>query len=175
MSSPDLSRRDFCKAAAGTVLLSAASTARVLGANERIQFGVIGCGGMGTGHLGGLVKRSDPDNIRVVAVCDVYQRRLTRAKQISGTDGSLDYRRLMDRKAIDAVLIATPDHWHGKIAVDALESGKHVYVEKPMTHTVEQALAVRDTVRRTRKVLQVGPQATGQDGYWQAQEAIRAG
>jgi len=92
----------------------------------------------------------------------------------AGADASLDYRKILDRKDIDAVLIATPDHWHGKIAMEAMESGKHVYVEKPMTHTVEQALAVRDTVRRTTKVLQVGPQATGDDGYWQAQTAIKA-
>ncbi|HEV3260530.1 MAG TPA: Gfo/Idh/MocA family oxidoreductase [Gemmataceae bacterium] len=176
MNSPDLSRRDFCKAAASaTALFAAASSARALGANDRIQFGVIGCGGMGTGHLGGLVKRGDQDNIRVLAVCDVYQRRLMRAKKISGADGHADYRKLLDRKDIDAVLIATPDHWHGKIAMDAMESGKHIYVEKPMTHTVEQALAVRETARRTKKVLQVGPQATGEDGYWQAHEAIKAG
>ena len=175
MNAPDLSRRDFCKAAAATALLTAASPARALGANDRIHFGVIGCGGMGTGHLGGLVKRSDQDNIRVLAVCDVYQRRLTRARKISGADGQADYRKLLDRKDLDAVVIATPDHWHGKIAIDAMQAGKHVYVEKPMTHTVEQALAVRETARRTGKVLQVGPQATGEDGYWQAHEAIRAG
>jgi predicted dehydrogenase len=174
-TSSSTSRRDFCKSAAGAVLLSAASAARAAGSNDRIHFGVIGCGGMGTGHLGGLVKRADKDNLQVLAVCDVYQRRLTRAQKISAAEGSLDYRKVLDRKEIDAVLIATPDHWHGKIAIDAMEAGKHVYVEKPMTHTVEQALAVREAVRRTKRILQVGPQATGDDGVWQAHEAIRAG
>jgi predicted dehydrogenase len=176
MDSTELSRRDFCKAAAaGAALLTAASAARAAGANDRVHFGVVGCGGMGTGHLTSLVRRREQDNVRVLAVCDVYRRRLGRAQKLSGADGSLDYRRLLDRKDLDAILIATPDHWHGKIAVDALEAGKHVYVEKPLTHTVEQALAVRDAVRRTGKVLQVGPQATGEDGYWQAHEAIAAG
>ncbi|MGD9644497.1 MAG: Gfo/Idh/MocA family protein [Pirellulales bacterium] len=145
------------------------------GANDRVQFAVIGCGGMGTGHLRNLVERGERDNIRVAAVCDVYQRRLTRAREIAGCEGSLDYRPLLERDDIDAVLIATPDHWHAKIAGDALEAGKHVYVEKPMTHTVEQAIELRNTVRRTGKVLQVGPQGTGDDKFWQAHDALRAG
>jgi predicted dehydrogenase len=148
----------------------------ILGADDRIRFGVVGCGGMGTGHVYSLVKRGPEDNVAVVAVCDVYRRRITRAVgAAAGAEGYDDYRRLLDRKDIDAVLIATPDHWHGKISIEAMESGKHVYCEKPMTHTVEQALQVRDAVRRTGKVLQVGPQATGQDKYWRAREAIAAG
>ena len=96
-------------------------------------------------------------------------------KSISGGEGYLDYRKLLDRDDIDAVLIATPDHWHSKIAIDAMASGKHVYVEKPMTHTVEQAIELRDAVARYGKVLEVGPQATGNDGVWLAHEAIHAG
>ncbi|MDB5306749.1 MAG: hypothetical protein JWO38_951 [Gemmataceae bacterium] len=176
MSPTTPSRREFFQAAAGgSLLLTAASAGRVLGANDRLNMGVIGCGGMGTGHLNGLVKRAEADKVRVVAVCDVYQRRLTRAKSISGAEAHLDYRKVLDRKDLDAVLIATPDHWHGKISVEAVEAGKHVYCEKPLTHTVEQAIAVREAVRRTKKVLQVGPNATASDGYWQAGEAVRAG
>ncbi len=172
------SRREFLRIAAlgsGLVAFPHVGRSRVLGANDRVNFGVIGCGGMGTGHLGSLVRRSDEDNLKVLAVSDVYQRRLTRAKGICGGDGYLDYRRLIERKDIDAVLVATPDHWHAKISIEALESGKHVYVEKPMTHTVEQAIALRDTVRRTGKVLQVGPNATASDSYWVANKAIREG
>lgn len=150
-------------------------SARVFGANERIGFAVIGTGGMGTGHLGSLVKRSQEDNIQVRAVSDVYRRRLNRAQKICGGDGYLDYRRILERKDIDAVLIATPDHWHAKISIDAMESGKDVYVEKPMTHTVEQAIAVRNTVRRTKRILQVGPNATSNDSYWVAREAVASG
>jgi predicted dehydrogenase len=151
------------------------NSSAVSGANDRIRFAVIGCGGMGTGHLNSLVKRSQEDNIKVVAVSDVYQRRLTRAKSICQGDAYLDYRKLLERNDIDAVLIATPDHWHSKISIDAMETGKHVYVEKPMTHTVEQALELRNAVKRTRKILQVGPNGTANDSYWQAHEAIKAG
>ena len=87
----------------------------------------------------------------------------------------MDYRKLLEQKDIDAVLIATPDHWHGKISIDAMESGKHVYCEKPMTHTVEQALQVRDAVKRYKKVFQVGPNAIASDTYWKAREAILQG
>jgi predicted dehydrogenase len=175
MTSTISSRRTFLKTAGGAALLTAASASRVLGANERIIMGVIGCGGMGSGHLVGLVKRAEADKVQVAAVCDVYQRRLSRAQKISSAEGSLDYRKVLDRKELDAVLIATPDHWHGKISIDAVEAGKHVYCEKPLTHTVEQAIAVRDAVRKTKKILQVGPNATADDAYWQAREAIRAG
>ncbi|HXJ72525.1 MAG TPA: Gfo/Idh/MocA family oxidoreductase, partial [Candidatus Dormibacteraeota bacterium] len=173
-----LSRRSFLASstlAAGALSLPAASYAASLGANDRIRFAVIGCGGMGTGHLSSLVKRGEADNIQVVAVSDVYQRRLTRAIGICHGTGDRDYRRVLERKDIDAVLIATPDHWHAKISIDALESGKHVYVEKPMTHTVEQALALREAVKRTGRILQVGPNGTANDSYWVAHEAIRAG
>ncbi|MEW6157584.1 MAG: Gfo/Idh/MocA family oxidoreductase [Verrucomicrobiota bacterium] len=175
---PPPSRRAFLKTvatSAGAIALPAFLPASAIGANDRVRFGVIGCGGMGTGHLHNLVKRSEADNLQVVAVSDVYQRRLTRAKGICQGEGYLDYRKLLDRKDVDAVLIATPDHWHARISIDAMESGKHVYVEKPMTHTVEQALALRNAVRKTGKVLQVGPNGTASDSYWVAQEAIRAG
>ncbi len=168
-----LSRRSFvATAATGTLALSAG---RVLGANDRIRMAVIGCGGMGTGHLGGLVKRAEAENIAVPAVCDVYARRLERAKKICKGEGSSDYRKILDRKDVDAVLIATPDHWHAKITIEAMEAGKNVYVEKPMTHTIEQAISVRNAARKTKKILQVGPNATADDGYWQAGEAIKSG
>ena len=172
------SRRDFLKTttlAASALTLSRSARGAVLGANDRIHFGVIGCGGMGTGHLNSLVKRGEADNIKVLAVSDVYQRRLTRAKGICQGEGFMDYRKLLERKDIDAVLIATPDHWHSKISMDAMEAGKHVYVEKPMTHTVEQAIELRKAVKRTGKILQVGPNGTANDSYWQAHEAIQAG
>jgi predicted dehydrogenase len=176
MQSPSLSRRRFIQnttLAAGVMALGPRFNA--FGANERIRFGVIGCGGMGSGHLGGLVKRKGEANIDVTGVCDVYQRRLTRARNMSGAEGWMDYRRLLERPEIDAVLIATPDHWHAKIAMEAMEAGKHVYVEKPMTHTIEQAIALRNKVRSTGKILQVGPNGTANDSYWKAREAIAAG
>jgi predicted dehydrogenase len=177
-SQHDVSRRDFVRtsvAAAGAATMAALAPAVAIGANDRIRMGVIGVGGQGTGHVAGLVKRAKADNVEVVAVCDVYRRRITRAQSISKAEGYSDYRKVLERPDIDAVLIATPDHWHAKIAGDALEAGKHVYCEKPMTHTVEQAIELRDKVRRHKRVLQVGPNATANDGYWQAQRAIRDG
>jgi len=108
-------------------------------------------------------------------VSDVYQRRLARAKGLCQGDAYPDYRRLLERKDIDAVLIATPDHWHAKISMEAMETGKHVYVEKPMTHTVEQALKLRDAVQHAAGFLQVGPNGTANDSYWVAHQAIQAG
>jgi predicted dehydrogenase len=178
MKIPKTSRRTFLKStamASGALALPQFVRATTFGASDRIRFAVVGCGGMGTGHLGSLVKRSEADNIQVVAVSDVYQRRLTRAKNICKGDGYLDYRKLLERKDVDAVLIATPDHWHAKISIDAMEAGKHVYVEKPMTHTVEQAVELREAVKRTGKTLQVGPNGTANDSYWAAHEAIKAG
>lgn len=170
-----LSRRRFASSSLAALSLGTLLPSTVRGANERIRIGVIGCGGMGTGHVGSLVKRATEENIEVAAVSDVYQRRLTRARSICRGEGYADYRRLLDRKDIDAVLIATPDHWHGKIAIDALDAGKHVYCEKPLTHTIEQALAVRNAARRHRLIFQVGPNGTASDGYWKAHDAVAAG
>jgi len=179
MTNPTISRRHFLKTstavAAGAVAFSRASYAAIIVVNDRIRFGVVVCGGMGTGHLSRLVKRSDASNLKVIAVSDVYQRRLTRAKGICQGEGYPDYRKLLERSDLDAVLIATPDHWHSKISIEAMDSGKDVYVEKPMTHTVEQALQLRDAVKRTKRTLQVGPNGTANDSYWQAHEAIKPG
>ena len=179
MSDSTISRRKFVVASAATVgaitMGDRLAAARPIGANDRINFGVIGTGGMGTGHVNALVGRGEADNLRCVAVCDVYQKRVTNAQKVCKGEGYLDYRRLLERNDIDAVLIATPDHWHAKLSMDAMQAGKHVYCEKPLTHTVEQAIALRDAVRRHKKVLQVGPQGTGDDSYWKAREAIQAG
>jgi predicted dehydrogenase len=172
------SRRTFLKTTAvstGALAMGALNVSRGIGANDRIRIGVIGCGGQGGGHLGDMVKRSEQENIQVVGVCDVYQRRLSRAKGVSKAEGYLDYRKLLERNDIDAVLIATPDHWHSKISIDAMDSGKHVYCEKPMTHTVEQAIQVRNAVRKTGKILQVGPNATADDSCWKASQAVKEG
>ncbi len=173
-----LSRRSFVKSSAlatSSLALTALNQSRAAGANDRIRIGVIGVGGMGTGHVRGLVDKSEKETIQVVAVSDVFQRRVNRAKGICKGEGYLDYRRLLDRNDIDAVLIATPDHWHAKISIEALESGKHVYCEKPMTHTVEQAIQVRNAVRKQKKIFQVGPNATANDSYWKARQAIAEG
>src|SRR5947209_7413043 len=108
VDSGGVTRRDLLKTAAAVAACGIPAPARAAGANDRIRFGCIGVGGMGTGHVGSLVKRGEADNIEVVAVCDVYQRRITRAQGISKGEGYNDYRRLLERKDVDAVLIATP-------------------------------------------------------------------
>jgi len=183
MKTKHLSRRGFLKsaaAAAGAVTFGGLIPSTVLGANDRITFGMIGVGGMGTGHVNSLVGRSEDDNIRVVAISDCYKSRITRAINICKeksyeASGFMDYRKLLEQKDIDAVLIATPDHWHSKISIDAMDAGKHVYCEKPLTLTVEQALEVRNAVKRYNKVLQVGPNYTADDQFWKAKDIIQSG
>jgi len=165
-------------AATSPLLLSAASWGRVLGSNQRLNLGVIGTGGMGTGHLQRLVKRSKDDELDVSWVCDVYRRRLDNARQVASLpsgNATMEYRRVLDDPDVDAVVIATPDHWHTKIAIEAMEAGKDVFCEKPLSHTIPQALACRDAVHRTGRTLQVGPQGTSDGLFWSARRAIAEG
>lgn len=130
---------------------------------------------MGSGHLRALMENADDYRSKVVAVCDVYRRRLNRAREIAGCDGYMDYRELLQRKDIDAVFVVTPDHWHSKLSIEALAAGKNVYCEKPMTLTVDQAFEVRDAVKKSGKVFQVGPNRTADDRFWKSQQFIREG
>ncbi len=177
-----LSRRGFLRSTLATAtaatLLPASSWSRIRGSDGRLRLAVIGTGGMGMSHLRSLVERGERDNVAVTRVCDVYRRRLEEAIAASGgtpESGTLEYREVLDDPAVDAVLIATPDHWHTKIAIEAMEAGKDVYCVKPLSHTIEQALACREAVRRTGRVLQVGPQGTSDDRYWKAHRAISEG
>ncbi len=170
-------RRQFFKqSAVASLVMSAAGYRRVQGANGRIRVGIIGVGSQGYNyHLLGLLEHGEEYGCEIAAVCDVYRRRLKRAMEKAGCEGFMDYREVLGRDDIDAVIIVTPDHWHAKIAIEAMEAGKHVYCEKPMTLTIEQAFQVREAVHRTGKVFQVGPQRTADDQFWKAQELIRAG
>ncbi|MCG3126316.1 MAG: Inositol 2-dehydrogenase/D-chiro-inositol 3-dehydrogenase [Phycisphaerae bacterium] len=159
----------------GGVLATAASKKKVLGANERVRMGQIGVGGMGGGHLRSLVRNSTSYNCDVVAVCDLFSKRREYAAQHANCKGYIDYRELLERKDVDAVLIATPDHWHAPIAIDAMRAGKDVYLEKPMTYTAEEAVRVRDVCEETGAVMQVGTQYTSMDCYWRARQAVSDG
>ncbi len=170
----NLTRRTFVKTAATIPFLSAASYSRVLGSNERLQIAFIGTGGMGTAHANNLAERVDAENVHITNVCDVYRRRLMNVAKITGGKPTLEYRDIIDSPDVDAVVVSTPDHWHTKIAIEAMESGKDVYCEKPLSHTIEQALACRDAVHRTGRILQVGPQGTSNPRYWAARKAIEA-
>ncbi|MGE5569495.1 MAG: Gfo/Idh/MocA family protein [Rhodospirillales bacterium] len=166
-------------AAASAQSAGARSAERVIGANDRIRVAIIGMGGMGTVHLRAFMEQSEVEkDIEVVAVCDVYEKRRERARDIarlSDKDVYQDYRDLLARGDIDAVLIATPDHWHGRMALDALVAGKDVYLEKPMTHTIEEAKAIVEAVKKHNRILQVGNQGLSAPSTHKVKELIDAG
>lgn len=185
MKNKDISRRKFVKGLAGSAAgmavlgsgteMLAKSYSRIAGANERLNIGVIGCGGMGTHHMNALVKMKKQDNVEIVAVSDVYTNRLEKAQTLTGGKGIKDYRQLLDNKDIDYVLIATPEHWHYQMTLDALDAGKNVYVEKPMTHTIEQAKGIVKKMSGSKLKLQVGVQGMSDDSYETAHKMIQEG
>ena len=156
-------------------MLTARGYSAVPGANDRLRVGVIGAGGMATNHMETMVKDRDTDNFEIVNVCDIYDKRLDKAAQLTGGKPVKEYRRLLDNKDIDWVLIATPEHWHFQMAMDALDAGKHVYVEKPMTHSIEQAKKLTEKVKSTGRKLQVGVQGMSDESYAVANDHIKAG
>jgi predicted dehydrogenase len=175
MDQSQVGRRDFLKttgtaaAAAGAIgLISAPSPARAQGSNEKIRIGFIGPGGRGFGaHVKTLAKLANEGaNIELTAVNDVYSVQADKVadyiKEQTGVTPKKyeDYADLLADKNVDAVCIGTPDHWHAKQTIAALKAGKHVYCEKPMTKTVEEALAVVDAWQDTGKIMQVGVQST---------------
>jgi predicted dehydrogenase len=170
-----VSRRTFV-AATGAALFTARSYAQIKGANERLLVGVIGCGGMAAGHMESLVKMRDTDNVQVTAVCDLYDKRLEQAAQVTGGKQYKRYEELLRSRDIDYILNATPEHWHAKITLDAAEAGKHIYCEKPMTRTVDQAKKVVAKIRATPGIkLQVGVQGMSDDSYIAANKYINDG
>jgi predicted dehydrogenase len=163
-------RRDFLRTAStvtGATLF--AGTANAAGASapmDPINIGFIGCGGMGSNHLKQLASRKD---IAVTWVCDVDQQRLDAAAKII-SDGSgkspastKDLRKLLDVQSVDAVFVATPDHWHAPAAILALNAGKHVYVEKPCCHNIREGRLLTEAALKSGKVLQVGTQSRSTD------------
>jgi predicted dehydrogenase len=138
------------------VLTTAATQTRILGAADRISAGIIGAGGRGR-YLTGQFKEL---GVNMAAVCDVYGPNLQAGlkEASSGARPFHDYRQLLDDKSIEAVVVATPDHWHARMVIDAVEAGKDVYVEKPLAHKIDEGFQVIDAVRRTRRVVQVGTQ-----------------
>jgi predicted dehydrogenase len=172
----DLSRRGFLKqsaAAAGAAAL-AAPAAGALGANEAVRVGCIGTGGRCQALMRALVR---VPNVRIVAVCDIYDGNLNAGRQLaaSGAFATKHYKQLLDRKDIDAVLIATPNHWHVPMTVDACAAGKDVYVEKPLTHRVEEGPVVIEAQNKHSRIVQVGTQQRSMPHIREAYEILRAG
>ena len=170
----DVTRRGFL-VTASALPLTAASAARVIGANDRLQIGVIGAGGMATGHMKALNGMKESDNCRMVAVCDVYDKRLDAAAELTGGQKYKEYRRLLENKDIDYVLIATPEHWHAQMTLDAADAGKHIYCEKPMTWNIEQAKKVVAKIKSTNLKMQVGVQGMSDDSYETANKFVKEG
>jgi predicted dehydrogenase len=142
--------------------------------NDNIQIALIGAGGMGMGDTSIAVALP---GVKLIAVCDIYDGRLTRAKERWGGDlfTTRDYREILARKDIDAVIIATPDHWHQRITIEALEAGKDVYCEKPMIHSIDEGPAMIEAQRRTGRTLQIGSQYVSSLVYQKAKELLSAG
>lgn len=162
----------------------APSTGRVIGANDRIVVGYIGVGGppsnspgMGLAHIRSQKEKASENNIAQAAVCDLWTTRVDVGKKAigEGCEGYDDYRKILDRKDIDAVLIATHDIWHEQISIDAMNAGKHVYCEKPMTRYLGEAFNVYDAVKKTGKVYQLGSQGCSAAAWHKAAEWITAG
>ena len=176
-------RREFLQgslAAASAGVFSGAGAVAVAGSvDERVvTIGLIGCGGMGGNHLSLLSQRKD---VRLAWVCDVDAQRLAAAaKTVEMNSGTApqttdDMRRVLDDKAVDAVFIATPDHWHAPAAILALSAGKHVYVEKPCCHNIREGRLLAEAVQRSGKKLQVGTQSRSTEFVQTGIERIRRG
>lgn len=183
-STPDRSRRRFLHTAtrlgavgmaAPTILPSGAFGASGRpGANGRIQVGLIGCNGMGRGNVGNVAKHPE---VVITGACDVFKtRRDAVAKQFAATcKPYADFREMIARPDVDAVIIASPPHWHCLMAVMAMEAGKDIYLQKPMTLTLGEDLAIRHAVQRTGRICQVGTQIHASENYRRVVELIRAG
>ncbi len=142
--------------------------------DNNLQIALIGAGGMGSQDT--QTALSHP-GIKLVAVCDLYQGHLNRAKETWGQDlfTTRDYKEILARPDVDAVIIGTPDHWHKQISIDAMYAGKHVYCEKPMVHSLEEGHAVIEAQRKTGKVFMVGSQGLSSLGNEKARELLAEG
>lgn len=181
--SPSTTRRDFLKTTAGAATLVAWPTlipASALGADgqtppsERINLGIIGCGGMGNSNLNVCVGYPD---VVVTAACDVWDARLEAVTERfkKTCKGYHDYREMLQQSSLDAVIIATPPHWHTLQTIAACEAGKDIYLQKPMTLHLAESLALRNAVNRHRRVCQIGTQIHASENYRRVVEYIRSG
>lgn len=173
------SRREFLTTAAAGAgisvpLLATAAKPPKLAANDKIQIALIGCGGMGQGDA-----RSSTSTglTKLVAACDCYDGRLSHMKEVYGSDifTTKNYQEILDRKDIDAVIIGTPDHWHSKISIAAMNAGKDVYCEKPMVQHVDDGAPVIEAQRATNRIMQVGSQRVSSVIYKKAKELYQSG
>jgi predicted dehydrogenase len=163
-----MQRREFLGAA------GLAAAQRVIGANDRVTVGLIGCGGRGR-YVSGLMREAP--GVDFAATADVYLPNAERTKEWAGTAARSyqDFRRLLEQKDIDAVLVATPDHWHAAIAVLACQAGKDVYVEKPLAHNIREGRAIVNAARRYNRIVQAGTQHRSSPHFREVQEIVQSG
>jgi len=151
----------------------------VVGANDRIVVGVIGLGyGGGLLRLLGIQEKAKQNNTSIGAACDVFEMRRAWARKLTGlkkSDVYVDYLRLLDRKDIDAVMVATHDPLHAQVAIDSLNAGKHVYCEKPLSRYLDEAFQVFDAVKRSGKIFQLGAQGCSAGGWRKCADLVKAG
>jgi predicted dehydrogenase len=173
-------RRTFLKSSAisaGAMISSSRlAAANIIGANDRIRLGAIGVGGRSRGSLTPIHKKQ-PDT-EIVALCDVYEPNLQRAAKDIAVESAKqirDYRAVLDDKSIDAVIIGTPDHWHAKMILDAVAAGKDVYVEKPVTHSLEEGATLIKAVEESKRIVQTGTQQRSWPHFIQGKQIIDDG
>lgn len=173
-------RRSMMKGvgAAGAMAMSARSYARILGANDRIRVGIVGVNGRGQAHMSAFTKQpntevthfADVDSAVLAKRADGFAKRHGHKVETTG-----DYRRLLDAKAVDVITVATPDHWHAKVAIDAMNAGRNVYIEKPIGIAPAEGEALIAAQKRTGRVLQVGNQQRSSVETRQLLDLVRAG
>jgi len=176
--SEEITRRDFMKRAAvstaTTGLAIRGLSAKGVGANDKIVVGVIGTGRMGLSNLEDFAKQPD---VEIAAVCDVYQPNLE--KGLKATDGKAktykDFREVLDRKDINVAIVATPDHWHALHTILACQAGKDVYVEKPISTTLEEGRRMVEAARKYNHVVQVGTQQRSGIHFQKAVQLVQDG
>ncbi len=167
-------RRDFIKQGVAMGITTAA-TSNVLGANDRIRVGVIGPGRQGRGVMKAFQKNQD---VQIAAICDVYAPQVELAikeGKLEGVQTHKDFRGILDDQNIDAVIVASPDHWHALQTVMACQAGKDVYVEKPISVTIDEGRKMVQAARKYNRVVQVGTQQRSGDHYQKAAEIVRGG
>ncbi len=165
------SRRTFLKQSAASIAIPTIISSSAFGANDRLNIAGVGVGGKGRGDL-----ESTSVGQNVVAICDVDDRTLGEAeKKYTGAKVYNDWRRLLEQKDIDAVTVSTPDHMHAPIAISAMQLGKHVYVQKPLAHTVDEARKMRLIAKQNGVVSQMGNQGHSTSGYRTLVQLIQAG
>lgn len=187
-------RRDFLKTTGGTTLTVVAGSLlahevaaldhgpavspRVIGANDRIRVGIVGVKGMGGGHIKHVLEEMPGANVEVAAICDVWEkarRKGQEAAKLGADQVYSDHRRMLERKDLDAVIVATPDHTHAVISADVMQSGRDLYLQKPMTRRLDEAFLLQSVARRTGRRVQVGTQGCTDPKFHRAAEIVRSG